>query len=96
VRVAWLWVWWWGWGDDGAVVDRYGEVALHQQLAQLLRQEISSGQLSCGQWLPSEPQLAARYGLARETVRKALGLLQAEGLICKRRGRGSYVAFPPD
>jgi DNA-binding transcriptional MocR family regulator len=42
--------------------------------------------------MPSESELAARYGVSRMTAGKVLGLLAAEGLIRRRRGAGSVVA----
>lgn len=42
--------------------------------------------------LPGEEELAARYGYSRQTVRRALGLLEAEGLIVRLRGSGTYLA----
>jgi DNA-binding transcriptional MocR family regulator len=42
--------------------------------------------------MPSESELAARYGVSRMTAGKVLGQLAAEGLIRRRRGAGSVVA----
>jgi GntR family transcriptional regulator len=44
--------------------------------------------------LPSEDRLAERYGRSVPTVREALRLLQAEGLIEKHHGRGNFVRRP--
>lgn len=41
--------------------------------------------------LPSENQLAKNYGASRETIRKALNLLQSSGYIQKKQGKGSFV-----
>jgi GntR family transcriptional regulator len=41
--------------------------------------------------LPSEPQLCARYGISRTTVRHALDRLEREGRILRRRGSGTYA-----
>jgi DNA-binding GntR family transcriptional regulator len=60
-----------------------------RQLAAILRDRIASGTLA-GR-LPSEKTLAQEYGLAVNTVRKALAQLRAEGLIQTDRGWGSYV-----
>lgn len=49
-----------------------------------------------GEWraydkLPSENELAVRYGTSRETIRKALNLLSEHGYIQKMKGKGSIV-----
>jgi DNA-binding transcriptional regulator YhcF (GntR family) len=62
-----------------------------QQIANKLRAAILTGSLKPGDKLPSQPDLAARYGVARETVKAALRLLQGDRLIVTRQGSGSYV-----
>ncbi|MEV5447632.1 winged helix-turn-helix domain-containing protein, partial [Streptomyces sp. NPDC052644] len=49
-----------------------------QQIANKLRAAILTRRLAPGDKLPSQPDLAARYGVARETVKRALDLLRAE------------------
>ena len=46
--------------------------------------------------LPSERQLAQDLGVARNTVREALDQIEAEGLIRRRAGSGSFVIFDPE
>ncbi|HEY6515085.1 MAG TPA: GntR family transcriptional regulator, partial [Steroidobacteraceae bacterium] len=41
--------------------------------------------------LPSEPELCARHGISRTTVRRALDRLEREGRIVRRRGSGTYA-----
>ena len=48
-----------------------------------------------GARLPSERELALRWGVARMTVRHAMDALVAEGLAQRRQGSGTYVATPP-
>lgn len=62
-----------------------------QQIATKLRAAILTGKLKPGHRLPSQPDLAARYGVARETVKSALRMLQADHLIISRQGSGSFV-----
>jgi mutator protein MutT len=45
--------------------------------------------------MPSEKDLHDEFGLARETVRRAVAVLRTEGLIEVRPGRGTFVAEPP-
>jgi len=44
--------------------------------------------------LPTEEQLARRYGVSRVTVRQALGVLERAGLLSRQRGRGTIVSPP--
>ncbi|MFC7620037.1 GntR family transcriptional regulator [Microlunatus sp. GCM10028923] len=62
-----------------------------QQIANALRAAILAGRLESGERLPTQQQLAARYGVARETVKSALRILDREGLIVSRQGSGSFV-----
>ncbi|MEV4251531.1 winged helix-turn-helix domain-containing protein [Spirillospora sp. NPDC049652] len=62
-----------------------------QQIAHKLRAAILTGKLQPGDRLPSQPDLATRYGVARETVKAALRVLQGDRLIISRQGSGSYV-----
>jgi len=62
-----------------------------QQIANKLRAAILTRRLAPGDKLPSQPDLATRYGVARETVKRALELLRAERLIVTRQGSGAFV-----
>lgn len=53
---------------------------------------ILGGHLAVGDRLPSERQLAARFGVSRTTVREALAALEARGLVVTRVGSGTFVA----
>ena len=61
-------------------------------IAEELRREIVSGTRVPGSKLPSEGELAERFGVHRNTVRQAVATLAAEHLIVPRRGSGSFVA----
>jgi DNA-binding transcriptional regulator YhcF (GntR family) len=62
-----------------------------QQIANKLRAAILTHRLEPGDRLPSQPELATRYGVARETVKRALDLLRAERLVVSRQGSGVFV-----
>jgi GntR family transcriptional regulator len=62
------------------------------QLAAMLRARIGSGGLAPNQPIPGESTLMRQYGVARETARKAVRVLVAEGLVYVVQGRGAYVA----
>lgn len=63
----------------------------YQSIADSLRQEIESGQYSNRQLLPTEQLLCQRFQISRQTVRRALSLLEDEGLITRRQGSGSRL-----
>ncbi len=65
---------------------------LYRRVAALLRSEIGTGRLAPGTRLPSIAELAERCGVAAATVREALSLLKAEGLVHSRQGSGTFVA----
>ncbi|WP_372411070.1 GntR family transcriptional regulator [Streptomyces luteireticuli] len=64
----------------------------YQQIAADLKKRISKGELEPGKPVPSEKELVELYGVARNTVRSALTLLRADGLVYTVPGRGTYVA----
>ena len=68
-----------------------------QQIADELRRLIASGELSEGDSLGHEPDLVERFGVSRPSLREALRILEAEGLISVLRGTlGGVVVHEPD
>jgi DNA-binding GntR family transcriptional regulator len=74
------------------LVDRTSDVPLHQQISDALRAAIASGHLSPGARVENEIDLAARLGLSRPTVRRAMEDLVHSGLVTRRRGSGTVVS----
>ncbi len=66
-------------------------VPLHRQIHDLVRQEIVADRLLPGARLPSEGELAERWGVSLAPVRQALVDLAAEGYLDRGRGRGTFV-----
>jgi GntR family transcriptional regulator len=64
---------------------------VYQRIAGDLRALITSGELGPDAQVPTEHELAGRYGVARATVRQGLMLLVQEGLIVARRPLGYFV-----
>jgi GntR family transcriptional regulator, phosphonate transport system regulatory protein len=67
-------------------------VALWRRIAEVLRAEIAAGTPAPGARLPSEAELARRFGVNRHTLRRALEELAGAGLIRIAQGRGSFVS----
>jgi GntR family transcriptional regulator len=72
----------------GPIGDR---TPLPLQVYQRLRAEIASGSQPPGSRLPSEAELATAFAVSRVTVREALRMLQRDGLVIARHGRGHFV-----
>jgi len=68
--------------------------AKYQQIADQLRNQISSGVLAPDDRLPSEPDLVRQFDASRNTVRLALALLTNQGLVVTRQGLGTFVQAP--
>jgi GntR family transcriptional regulator len=79
-------------GYHRVVITRGTPVPPYRQLAALLRAQMESGELAPGQQLPSVIKLAGDYQIAVPTVRKAISLLKAEGLVTGVAGYGTFVA----
>jgi GntR family transcriptional regulator len=65
--------------------------AKYTEIAAALRSEIRDGTWPANSKLPAEAQLMSRFNVANATLRKALALLQGEGLIEGRHGAGIFV-----
>lgn len=75
-------------------MNRRSGIPVFRQIAADLRQKISVGIFSPGDQLPSERELVETYDASRPTVRAAIDLLGAEGLVSAEHGRGVFVRPP--
>lgn len=75
-------------------LQRNGGEAIYRQIAKLLREEIASF-LAPGACLPSEDELAERFGVNRHTLRRAVEELIAAGLLERRHGKGTFILDKP-
>lgn len=76
-------------------VDKTSDTPAFKQIAAALREAIAAGRIAPGDKIPSEAQLREHFGVARMTVRQALGELSAEGLLVAEHGRGVFVRERP-
>ena len=67
-------------------------VPIYRQVINQIRYLIAAGQLSVGDELPPIRTLAEQLSITPNTVVKAYDALEAEGLVVKRQGAGTYVA----
>jgi GntR family transcriptional regulator len=77
-----------------AGLDRRSSVPLYYQLQELVHQQIASGHFTVGDALPSEGELCRMFGVSRIVVRQALQVLEDDGEIVRRQGKGTFVAEP--
>jgi GntR family transcriptional regulator len=66
-------------------------IPLYHQLADILLEKIRSGAYLPGDRIPSENELAARFGVGRPTVRQATDMLIRKCFLVRKRGSGTFV-----
>jgi GntR family transcriptional regulator len=71
-------------------------IPLYHQLSEIILAKIRSGEYPPGFRIPSEPGLAATYGIGRPTVRQAIDVLVRKRFLLRRRGSGTYVRPEPE
>lgn len=72
-------------------MDQEDGISRWRQVGDALIHEISQGLVAPGEKLPAEVDLASRFGVARQTIRRAILHLQGEGLLRSEHGRGTFV-----
>jgi len=75
---------------------RHSRSPLYLQVAEIFRQRIKSGVWKEGDILPTMTNLAQEFEVAKVTVRQAIKLLENEGSLNPKRGRGTTVLAQPD
>lgn len=76
---------------DNPTIDRTSYEPAYIQLANILRNQISSGTFLPGKQLPSEAQLCSRYEVSPMTVRRTINLLIEQGVVSTTQGLGTFV-----
>ncbi|HYZ63618.1 MAG TPA: FCD domain-containing protein [Acetobacteraceae bacterium] len=66
-----------------------------ERLRHVLARELMAGRWQDSEKLPTERALGLRFGVARNTVRRALAMLEQQGLIIRHVGRGTFKAPVP-
>ncbi len=72
-------------------LERGSGVALWRQIQKIVEADIARETFAPGDRLPTEQELAERFGVNRHTVRRALGVLEQKGLVRIEQGRGTFV-----
>ncbi|MGB2866832.1 MAG: GntR family transcriptional regulator [Bacteroidota bacterium] len=76
-------------------IDLKKPIPLYRQVADIIRADILSGNISAGDQLASHQKLAGRYKVSLITIKRALNELKAEGFLFSRAGKGTYVHQEP-
>ncbi|MEX6690253.1 FadR/GntR family transcriptional regulator [Danxiaibacter flavus] len=66
--------------------------SLADEVAERLQQDISAGNYSIGEKLPTEPELMQQFGVGRSSIREAVRILANAGFITVQQGLGTFVA----
>jgi len=69
---------------------------LYRQIKGLMLRALEGGEWRPGEAIPSETELAVRFGVSQGTVRKAIDELAADKLLIRRQGKGTFVASHDD
>ena len=69
-----------------------GPTSVRLQMSEILRHEIQEGQFPPGTRIPSERDLAERYGISRASVRESITALVHAGVLFRTIGRGTFVS----
>lgn len=75
-------------------IDFNNPIPYYIQLMDVIKEKIHAGEWKPNAQIPSEPDLCNIYGVSRTVVRQALRELEIEGLINRRKGKGTFVAEP--
>lgn len=76
----------------GSPLAQQSPIPLYYQVAKVLQARIFTGLYPPGSQIATEEELARAFAVSRITVRKAIGVLHEQGLIVRRRPRGTFVA----
>lgn len=77
--------------DDGPRFDPRGPELVYMLIADDVAEQIAAGTLVPRQRLPGEAGMAAEYGVARMTIRRAVRELRERGLVHTVNGKGTFV-----
>jgi GntR family transcriptional regulator len=76
------------------MIERDSPVPYYYQLEGFLRGRIENGTWKPGQRIPSEAELCEAFDVSRRVVRQGLNELVQEGVLYRRKGKGTFVAEP--
>lgn len=69
------------------------ELPKYMALVKWIKEQVAENQLQYGDKFYSENELSAMFGISRQTVRQAVGILEQEKIVERRRGSGTYITY---
>jgi GntR family transcriptional regulator len=78
--------------SSGKAGPEKASIPLYRQLAETLRAQIETGKIGPNEAVPAERDMAVIHQVSRETVRKAIRLLEEQGILYSDHGRGTFAA----
>ncbi len=76
------------------IINFESRIPYYIQLMDILKEKIQLGNWTSGDQIPGEQDLCEHYGISRTVVRQALRELELEGVINRRKGKGTFVSLP--
>jgi len=76
---------------DGPEFDPDSMTPLYVQVADYVAAQIAAGKLAPGSRLPAERDLAEQWGVAYQTIRRAMAELRSRGLVASVVGKGTFI-----
>jgi GntR family transcriptional regulator of arabinose operon len=73
------------------LINKQSTTPFYQQLAAIIRKQVLYSELKPGDKLPSENELVQQYQISRSSVRQAIDILAAEGLVERVHGKGNFI-----
>ncbi|HEX9464517.1 MAG TPA: GntR family transcriptional regulator [Alphaproteobacteria bacterium] len=80
--------------SEGGLIHRDIASPIYEQPERIIAGKIDAGEFASGERLPTELDLSRDYSISRDTVRKAIAILERRGLVVRRRAKGTFVATP--
>lgn len=77
-----------------APIDRSSPIPFYHQIKSRIKDNIHTQRWPLGYQIPTESDLCKIFGVSRTVIRQALGELEAEGLLVREKGRGTFVSQP--
>jgi GntR family transcriptional regulator len=75
-------------------IDFNSNIPYYIQLIELIKAKINRGEWKPGQQILSEPELCEVFQVSRTVVRQALREIELEGLVVRKKGKGTFIAEP--
>jgi DNA-binding GntR family transcriptional regulator len=77
--------------EDHPRFDAASAQPLYMQVADYIEAQVKGGKISRGQRLPSERDMGEQYGVAYQTIRRAMRELRERGLVESVLGKGTFI-----